>query len=58
MIRSFAFQETERLFNDQNSRRLPPQIQRSARRQADYALRLARYQKQKEIERDVAPLAA
>jgi antitoxin HigA-1 len=26
--------------------------------QADYDLRLARYQKQKEIERDVAPLAA
>jgi plasmid maintenance system antidote protein VapI len=26
--------------------------------QADYYLRLARYRKQKEIERDVAPLAA
>jgi plasmid maintenance system antidote protein VapI len=26
--------------------------------QADYDLRLARYRKQKEIERDVAPLAA
>ena len=32
MIRSFACRETERLFNDQTSRRLPPQIQRSARR--------------------------
>lgn len=32
MIRSFACRETERLFNDETSRRLPPQIQRSARR--------------------------
>ncbi len=32
MIRGFACRETERLFNDQASRRLPPQIQRSARR--------------------------
>lgn len=32
MIRSFACRETERLFNDEVSRRLPPQIQRSARR--------------------------
>ena len=32
MIRSFACRETERLFNDQTSRHLPPQIQRSARR--------------------------
>ena len=32
MIRSFACQETERLFNDEASRRLPTQIQRVARR--------------------------
>jgi proteic killer suppression protein len=32
MIRGFVCRETERLFNDQTSRRLPPQIQRSARR--------------------------
>jgi toxin HigB-1 len=32
VIRSFACRETERLFNDQASRRLPPQIQRTARR--------------------------
>lgn len=32
MIRSFACQETERLFNDEVSRRLPTQIQRVARR--------------------------
>ena len=32
MIRSFACKETERLFNDESSRRLPQQIQRSARR--------------------------
>lgn len=32
MIRSFACTETERLFNDESSRRLPPQIQRVARR--------------------------
>ena len=32
MIRSFACGETEKLFNDQSSRRLPPQIQRVARR--------------------------
>jgi proteic killer suppression protein len=32
MIRSFACKETERLFNDEPSRRLPPQIQRAARR--------------------------
>ena len=32
MIRSFACAETERLFNDQPSRRLPQQIQRVARR--------------------------
>ena len=32
MIRSFACPETERLFNDEESRRLPPQIQQVARR--------------------------
>ena len=32
MIRSFACKETERLFNDEPSRRLPAQIQRVARR--------------------------
>ncbi len=32
MIRSFACRETERLFNDEESRRLPTQIQRVARR--------------------------
>ena len=32
MIRSFACAETERLFNDETSRRLPMQIQRVARR--------------------------
>jgi len=32
MIRSFACTETERLFNDEWSRRLPGQIQRVARR--------------------------
>jgi proteic killer suppression protein len=32
MIRSFACPETEKLFNDESSRRLPQQIQRSARR--------------------------
>jgi len=32
MIRSFACTETERLFNDEASRRLPTQIQRVARR--------------------------
>lgn len=32
MIRSFACPETERLFNDEASRRLPTQIQRVARR--------------------------
>ena len=32
MIRSFACQETERLFADEASRRLPTQIQRVARR--------------------------
>lgn len=32
MIRSFACQETERLFNDETSRRLPANIQRVARR--------------------------
>jgi toxin HigB-1 len=32
MIRSFACAETERLFNDEPSRRLPQQIQRVARR--------------------------
>jgi proteic killer suppression protein len=32
MIRSFACAETERLFNDEASRRLPTQIQRVARR--------------------------
>jgi proteic killer suppression protein len=32
MIRSFACRETEKLFNDEVSRRLPPQIQRVARR--------------------------
>jgi proteic killer suppression protein len=32
VIRSFAGSETERLFNDESSRRLPQQIQRMARR--------------------------
>ena len=32
MIRSFACPETERLFNDEPSRRLPQQIERVARR--------------------------
>ncbi|MBM3836220.1 MAG: type II toxin-antitoxin system RelE/ParE family toxin [Verrucomicrobia bacterium] len=32
MIRSFACPETERLFNDEASRRLPTQIQQVARR--------------------------
>jgi toxin HigB-1 len=32
MIRSFACRETEKLFNDESSRRLPTQIQRVARR--------------------------
>jgi proteic killer suppression protein len=32
MLRSFACKETERLFNDESSRRLPQQIQRAARR--------------------------
>jgi proteic killer suppression protein len=32
MIRSFACAETEALFNDETSRRLPTQIQRVARR--------------------------
>ena len=32
MIRSFACPETERLFNDETSRRWPTQIQRAARR--------------------------
>ncbi len=32
MIQSFACAETERLFGDQVARRLPPQIQRVARR--------------------------
>ena len=32
MIRRFSCRETERLFNDQASRRLPRQIQRAARR--------------------------
>jgi proteic killer suppression protein len=32
MIRSFACRETERLFNDETSRRLPAGIQRVARR--------------------------
>ena len=32
MIRSFACAETESLFNDESSRRLPTQIQRVARR--------------------------
>ena len=32
MIRSFACKETERLFSDEPSRRLPQQIQRVARR--------------------------
>jgi len=32
MIRSFACSETERLFHDEASRRLPAQIQRAARR--------------------------
>ena len=44
MIRSFACKETERLFNDEASRRLPTQIQRAARRKLlllDQARRLA-----------------
>jgi proteic killer suppression protein len=32
MIRSFACRETEKLFNDELSRRMPTQIQRVARR--------------------------
>ena len=32
MIQSFACAETARLFQDENARRLPPQIQRVARR--------------------------
>jgi proteic killer suppression protein len=32
MIRSFACRETEKLFRDEPSRRIPNQIQRSARR--------------------------
>lgn len=32
MIRSFACPETEKLFNDETARRLPPQIHRTARR--------------------------
>ena len=32
MIRGFACKETERLFNDESSRRLPTQIQRVSRR--------------------------
>ena len=32
MIRSFACPETEKLFNDEASRRLPTQIHRTARR--------------------------
>lgn len=32
MIRSFACRETERLFEDESSRRFPPSIQRVARR--------------------------
>jgi proteic killer suppression protein len=32
MIRSFVCHETERLFSDESSRRLPPSIQRVARR--------------------------
>jgi proteic killer suppression protein len=32
MIRSFACKETERLFHDESSRRLPNQIQGAARR--------------------------
>ena len=32
MIRSFACHETGKLFQDETSRRLPPQIQRVARR--------------------------
>jgi proteic killer suppression protein len=33
MLRSFACHETEKLFNDESSRRLPTQIQRAARRE-------------------------
>jgi toxin HigB-1 len=36
VIRSFACKETERLFNDETSRRLPPQIHRTARRKLLY----------------------
>ncbi|NOR89078.1 MAG: plasmid maintenance system killer family protein [Anaerolineales bacterium] len=35
MIRSFADKETERVFSRQFSRKLPPEIQRSARRKLE-----------------------
>jgi len=35
MIRSFADQETEKVFNRRFSRKLPPEIQRSARRKLE-----------------------
>ena len=41
MIRSFACPETEKLFHDESSRRLPQQIQRVARRKL-LVLHLAR----------------
>jgi proteic killer suppression protein len=35
MIRSFADQETEKIFNRRFSRKLPPEIQRNARRKLE-----------------------
>jgi len=35
MIRSFADQETEKIFNRHFSRKLPPEIQRNARRKLE-----------------------
>jgi proteic killer suppression protein len=35
MIKSFADKETEKIFNRQTSRKLPPDIQQSARRKLD-----------------------
>jgi proteic killer suppression protein len=35
MIKSFADKETEKLFNRQTSRKLPPDIQQSARRKLE-----------------------
>jgi proteic killer suppression protein len=41
MIRSFADRETERIWSGQNSRKLPPDIQRSARRKLRLLNRVA-----------------